>query len=180
MEVDKNMAEPVRNDGPLSNMRFPQSPVSVRTGPVPATRVETDSSRALPEAAEPHAPIGEWPEGSGYGRVFQSHADEGPRTVENLKGDFGNAAKKAGTFMRDRLREARRRFEVIRGRAQSGELQEDLRERADDLMETAQRQARWARSRTEYYANRNPMQFIAVAAAGAFVFGFLLRMWREE
>jgi ElaB/YqjD/DUF883 family membrane-anchored ribosome-binding protein len=184
MEVDKNMAEPVRNDEPLSSMRFPQSTASgesLRTGPVPVTRVDTLGDRTLPETAEPHAPIGEWPEGSGFDDDLRTDSyDAGSSTVENLKENLGNAAHKASNFLQGRARAARRRLEVIRGRAQSGELQEDLRARANDLAQTAQRQARVARSRAEFYARNYPVQFIGAAAAGAFAVGFLLRMWRDE
>ncbi len=177
------MAEPVRNDEPLSSMRLSES--SPRPGPVPVTRTPADTAGLLPERAT-DKPLGEWPR-----ETLDDLRDEPemrePGTFDNLKEQGANAldtlrekARPVTDFVQDRVADARHRFRIIRGRVESGELQDDLRDRASELSGEASRKAREARSRAEFYARNYPLQFIGGAAVAGFVIGFLLRMWRDE
>jgi len=69
---------------------------------------------------------------------------------------------------------------VIRGRAATGELKENVSERVSEVADETSRQGRLMGGRADYYAHNYPLQFIAGAAATGFVVGFLLRMWRDE
>jgi ElaB/YqjD/DUF883 family membrane-anchored ribosome-binding protein len=179
MEVKNNMAEPVRNDEPLSSLRFPQNEESARPGPVPVTRsVDPAGTRTLPETAEPHAPLGEWPEqGSGGALDWR---ETGAEKMDEVRENLENAYDRAGNFVRGRMRVVRARAGVLKSRIESGELQETVRARAEDLRDTASRQARMARQRAEFYGRKYPLQVIGGVAAAAFLLGFVLRMWRDE
>ena len=166
MEMEGKMAEPVRNEEPLSNLRFPESP---KPGPVPVTRSADDPAALLPEHVT-DKPIGEWP----WERVDEQSSE--PSALDTIR----EKTRPIAEFVQDRVTDVRERVRVIRGRMESGELQEDVRERASDLAEEASRQARVARTRAEFYARNYPLQFIAGAAAAGFAIGFLLRMWRDE
>ena len=175
----KNMAEPVRNDEPLSSIRFPQSEPSTRPGPTPLERtLDPLATKALPETAEPHAPLGEWPEES-----FGEDSDRrglGAETVRDLREDLENAYCRASNFLRGRMRILRARTDLLKERVQSGELQETAHARAEEIRDTASRQVRLARARAEFYGHNYPLQVIAGVAAGAFLLGFVMRMWRDE
>ena len=181
------MAEPVRNDEPLSDIRFPET--SPRPGPVPVTRTPAETAGLLPERAT-DKPLGEWPRETLDGlreSRFEREEYSGESKFDDLKEQGANAldalrekARPVTDFVQDRVADMRYRFRVIRGRVRSGELQEDLRDRASDLSNEASRQARIARSRAEFYARNYPFQFIAGVAAAGFAIGFLLRMWRDE
>lgn len=180
MEVKNNMAEPVRNEEPLSSMRFPQSEESARPGPVPVTRsVDPVGTRTLPEMAEPHAPLGEWPEGS-LPRDDQDWRETGAEKMDEVRENLENAYYRASNFMRGRMRMLRGRAEVLKSRVESGELQDTVRARAGEMRDTASRQARMARAKAEFYGRNYPLQVVAGVAAGAFLLGFVLRMWRDE
>jgi ElaB/YqjD/DUF883 family membrane-anchored ribosome-binding protein len=179
MKMEDNMAEPVRNDEPLSDIRLPESP---RPGPVPVTRTGTESAGLLPERAT-DKPLGEWPRETLDDlrdiRMREDAAREsstGADTLNVLK----EKARPIADFMQHRVADMRHRFRVIRGRFESGELQSEVKDRASELSDEASRQARIARTRAEFYARNYPLQFIAGAAASGFVIGFLLRMWRDE
>lgn len=178
------MAEPVRNDEPLSSNRFPQSPSTTepaRPGPVPLVRpIDTLNSKALSESAEPHAPLGEWPKGTLRSERINEGDYSESGTAEVLRHRLEKVAQKTNSFVHDRITTVRSRFKSIRSRAESGELQNDLKERANELAETASRKASSARSRAELYARNHPVQFIAGSAATAFAIGFFLRMWRDD
>jgi ElaB/YqjD/DUF883 family membrane-anchored ribosome-binding protein len=183
METEPNMADPVRNDEPLSSMRFPET--SARPGPVPVTRTPADTAGLLPERAR-DKPLGEWPRET-LDDLRESRESREPGTLDNLKEQGANAldtlrekTRPVTDFVQDRVADARHRFRVIRGRVKSGELQEGLRDRASELGDQASRQARFARNRAEFYARNYPFQFIAGLAAAGFAIGFLLRMWRDE
>jgi|WetSurMetagenome_2_1015567.scaffolds.fasta_scaffold767495_1 ElaB/YqjD/DUF883 family membrane-anchored ribosome-binding protein len=183
METEPNMADPVRNDEPLSSMRLPET--EARPGPVPVTRTPTDTAGLLPERAT-DKPLGEWPR-----ETLDDLRDAGeprePNTVDNLKQKGASAldtlrdkTRPVADFVQDRVADMRYRLRIIRGRVESGELQGELRDRATEIGDEASRQARIARSRAEFYARNFPLQFIAGAAAAGFAIGFLLRMWRDE
>jgi len=177
------MADPVRNDEPLSSMRFPET--SARPGPVPVTRTPADTAGLLPEHAT-DKPLGAWPRET-LDDLRESRESRESDTLDNLKKQSANAldtlrekARPVTDFVQDRVADMRHRLRIIRGRVESGELQEELRDRASELGDEASRQARRARSRAEFYARNFPLQFIAGAAAAGFAIGFLLRMWRDE
>lgn len=183
METEPNMAEPVRKDEPLSSMRFPET--SARPGPVPVTSAPADSAGLLPERAT-DKPLGEWPRET-LDDLRGTGESQQPGTLDNLKEQGGNAldtlrekARPVTDFVQDRVADMRHRFRVIRGRVQSGELQDEMKDRASELTDEASRQARVVRTRAEFYARNYPLQFIAGAAAAGFAIGFLLRMWRDE
>ena len=201
MERDDNMAEPVRKDEPLSSMRFPDSPSSTgnaRPGPVPVERItestlseplvsgglasETiDTDHQLPERAT-SKPLGEWPQS---GRLTDRDLDPADfssttDTINNVVGAVVDRAKQIPGFMSDRMVDLKRKFRVIRGRVESGELQGEIKDRASELADEASSKARYARSRAEFYARNYPLQFIGGAAAVGFVVGFLLRLGRDE
>ena len=182
METEPNMAEPVRNDEPLSSMRFPET--SARPGPVPVADGPANSAGLLPERAT-DKPLGEWPR-----ETLDEIRDlrtPGESKIEDLKEQGASAidtlrekARPVTNFVQDRVADMRHRFRVIRGRMRSGELQDEIKDRATELSDEASRQARIARTRAEFYARNYPLQFIAGAAAAGFAIGFLLRMWRDE
>lgn len=176
MEMEDNMAEPVRDDEPLSSTKFPESPS--RPGPVPVVAEPADVAGLLPERAT-DKPLGEWPaETIRDLRVsrFRTTGD----AVGNALGVAVHTARQIPEFMQDRASDLRHRFRLIRGRVKSGELQDELKERASEITDEASRQARVARTRAEFYARNYPLQFIAGAAAAGFVIGFLLRIGRDE
>jgi ElaB/YqjD/DUF883 family membrane-anchored ribosome-binding protein len=179
MELDKNMADPVRSDDSLSSMRFPEtpsSPGSSRAGARTVSTIDTVNDQyALPERAT-DKPLGEWPEGTFPRRRYHAAA-------ENAGGRLGSVvsrAKQIPEFMSDRMQDLKRRFRLIRGRASESDVAENLRAKASDAADAASRTARQARSRADYYAHSYPIQFIAAAAATGFFVGFLLRLGRDE
>lgn len=95
--------------------------------------------------------------------------------AENIGSAVGNAVENART----RLQEMKERFTVIRGRAQR-DLSTKASEVADELKQQAQRTVSDARTRAEHLARRNPLEFIAAAAAFGFVMGIVLRLWRDH
>jgi ElaB/YqjD/DUF883 family membrane-anchored ribosome-binding protein len=125
----------------------------------------------------PHEPLGTWPADSGYDSGRYSNAGG---SVGTAIGTAMNRARRFPSYMQDRAEDLRRRFRVIRGRAATGELKEDVSERVSEVADETSRQVRLMRSRADYYAHNYPLQFIAGAAATGFVVGFLLRMWRDE
>jgi ElaB/YqjD/DUF883 family membrane-anchored ribosome-binding protein len=164
------MAEPVRKDKGLRPMRVPESPT--RQGPVSAKVSGEDVAGLLPAQAT-NKPLGEWTrealEDLRQSRAWSQKQANPFRAVREKVRPLTN-------FMQDRASDARHRFQVIRGRVQSGELQG----RASDFADEASRHAQIARSRAEHYARNYPLQFIAAVAAAGFAIGFLLRMWRDE
>lgn len=173
------MAEPVRNDEPLSDFRFPES---TRPGPVPVTRAGADPAGLLPEHAT-DKPLGEWPrETLDDLRDIRRRedADRMLATGTDVLNHLREKARPVAQFVQDRAAHLRRRLRVIRGKLRSGELRDQVKGRASDLSDEASRQARIARSRAEFYARNYPLQFIGGAAAAGFAIGFLLRMWRDE
>jgi ElaB/YqjD/DUF883 family membrane-anchored ribosome-binding protein len=205
MERDDNMAEPVRKDEPLSSMRFPDSPSSTgnaRPGPVPVERI-TQSTPSEPlvsggigsETIEPDhqlpeqatsKPLGEWPQSSQRSNRDLDPADFSGTTtsvndtLNNVVSVVVDRAKQIPGFMSDRMVDLKRKFRVVRGQVESGELQGEIKDRASELADEASAKARYARSRAEFYARNYPLQFIAGAAAVGFVVGFLLRLGRDE
>lgn len=95
--------------------------------------------------------------------------------AENIGSAVGNAVESART----RLQEMKQRFTVIRGRTQR-DLSTKASEVAEDLKDQAQHTVIRARTRAELLARRNPFAFIAAATAIGFVFGIVLRIWRDH
>lgn len=159
------MAEPVRTE-PLSEMRFPE--------PVPAPPVLNelrpvgrDGSGTLP--ADPIS--GLLPESNVYNERGRDSA------LPNQAMDAINIAVDRARQTADVLRE---RFDDVRERLETGELQEDIRRRTEYLIERASERVRDIRERTQEYAERSPLQFIARVAIAGLAVGFVLRMWRDE
>lgn len=174
------MADPVRSDDTLSNMRSPETPLGSeprRSGvrPVTTSADILNERPALPERAT-QKPLGEWPEGSIPRGRYQGAA-------ENVGGRLGVAVDRARQlpgYMSERMQDLKRRFRVIRGRAGETDVANDLKQKAVGVADAATRTAEKARTRADHYAHHYPLQFIAGAAAAGFVVGFLLRMGRDE
>jgi ElaB/YqjD/DUF883 family membrane-anchored ribosome-binding protein len=179
MELDKNMADPVRSDDFSNSMRFPEapsSPGSTRTGPQAVFPADTlNPQYELPERAT-DKPLGEWPEGTFPRRRYHAAAENAGERL----GSMVNRARQLPDYMSDRMRDLKQRFRVLRGRAGDSDVANNLRQQASGVADAAARIARKASSRAEYYANNYPVQFIAAAAAMGFFVGFLLRMGRDE
>ncbi len=180
------MAEPVRNDEPLSSYEFPESP---RPGPVPVSRSTVENSAGLLPEQGTDKPIGEWtPEALDDLRHSRELREQSQRdAIDNIRESGANAfdtlrekARPITDFVQDRVSDMRHRFRIIRGRVRSGELQDEVKDRASNLADEASQQARIARNRAEHYARNYPLQFIGGAAAAGFAIGFLLRLWRDE
>jgi len=178
------MAEPVRNDEPLSEMRFPESPATTRTpgpGPVPVTGAAQPAG-LLPDTL-PDRPLGAWPETHEYDDRRLSNTGE---RVGSALGAVVNQTKELGGMMQDRMSELKQKFRVIAGRrsaeirGRASELTDEAQQKASELASEAKREARLWEFRARLYARRSPFQFVAGAAAAGFVIGFLLRMWRDE
>lgn len=167
------MADPLRNNRPLTTTVYPDPAAgSSATSPRP----NEDTAGLLPEHATDQ-PLGEWPrESRRVLRGTRARRREGRGTFDAMKQKVGPVAD----FMQSRAAELRRRFQVIQGRVKSGELREEMRDRASNLAGNATNRARKVRSRAEYYARNYPLHFIAGCAAAGFVIGFLLRMGRDE
>lgn len=203
------MAEPVRKDGPLSDLQFPESPGSTgnaRPGPVQVERrTEISGEQPLLPQNATDQPLGEWPaareerewqSGQRTGLLAEDlasarlpdrrmgdaalHGDKRYAASESVGDRVNFIVGRARHIVADRVSHLRRRFEVIRSRAERSDFPERLKERASEYAGEAQRQAAIYRNRAQRYANSNPLQFIAGAAAAGFVVGFLLRMWRDE
>jgi ElaB/YqjD/DUF883 family membrane-anchored ribosome-binding protein len=163
------MAERVFNEEPLSSSRSAAS--VTRYGPVPVKGEPADVAGLLPEHAT-QKPLGQWPRAT-LRELRRGRREERIRaTVDRVKPVVAK--------LQERLDELRHRFGVVRGRIESGELQEELRSRASYYGDEVTRRAREARARTEAYANEKPLQFIAGVAVAGFAIGFLLRMGRDE
>jgi ElaB/YqjD/DUF883 family membrane-anchored ribosome-binding protein len=185
------MAEPLRNDDPLSSMRFPES--SIKRGPRTVPPGEEEVAGYLPEQAT-DKPLGEWTAESledlresrlaqrrearamRRARLSQPVGVSEPSKVESVK----SRIRPLTDFVQNRASDVRHRFKVIQGRLRSRELQSEWKDRASELGGKASHHARNARSRAEYYARNYPFQFIGGAAAAGLAIGFLLRMWRDE
>ena len=172
-EMEGSMAEPALNEELLRSVGS-AVPAS-KPGPVPVTGAPADVAGLLPEQAT-DKPLGEWPPGiKAEGRL----ADTGD-AVGTVLGVAVHTVRQIPEFMQDRAAYLRRRFRIIRGRVKSGQLQDEMKDRASEVTDEASRQVRDLRNRAESYARNNPLHFIAGAAAAGFVIGFLLRMWRDE
>jgi ElaB/YqjD/DUF883 family membrane-anchored ribosome-binding protein len=194
-EEDKPMAEPVRNDEPLSNTRWPESPSS--TAPPSHVAVPTAADRValLPEDT-PSRPLGEWPYTDRTEAATPSRdkrLEDAGEAVGEVIGTVIHEAKELPGKIQDRVSDLRRRFRVIYGRGsrdlkqrayelgdRASELGVEAEERLSELSREARREARHWEFRARVYANRYPLKFIAGAATASFAVGFLLRLWRDE
>jgi ElaB/YqjD/DUF883 family membrane-anchored ribosome-binding protein len=174
------MAEPLRNDEPLSSMRFPESPGSSTLN---ATRSAAEPVALIPDTL-PDRPLGAWPEGV-RGTEERRLNNAGER-VGSALGKVVSQTREFGGIVQDRVSELKRKFRVIAGRRsaqvknRASELSDEAQHRASELADEARHQARMWEFRARLYARRSPFQFIAGAAATGFAIGFLLRMWRDE
>ncbi len=97
-----------------------------------------------------------------------------------------NQTRELGGMMQDRMSELKQKFRVIAGRRsaeirdRASDMTDEAQRKASELASEAKREARVWEFRARLYARRAPFQFIAGAAAAGFAIGFLLRMWRDE
>ena len=178
------MAEPVRNDDPLSEIRFPESPGTARTaspGPVPL-RTSAQPAGLIPDTL-PDRPLGAWPETDEDSNFRLRKASE---RVGSALGTVVNQSKEISGTVQDRVSELKRKFAVIAGRRsaeireRASDLSDSTQRRASELATEARREARLWEFRARMYARRSPLQFIAGVAFAGFALGFLLRMGRDE
>jgi len=181
------MAEPVRNDDPLSSMRFPESPAPATSaaGFVPVT-TPVEPAGLLPETL-PDRPLGAWPPGSRPGDARLEAAGE---RLGSALGTVVSQSREISGIMQNRMSELKKKFRVIAGRGsaeisaeikhRASELTDEAQQRASELAAEADREIRFWEFRARLYARRNPFQFIAGAAAAGFVVGFLFHLWRDE
>jgi ElaB/YqjD/DUF883 family membrane-anchored ribosome-binding protein len=196
MEEERPMAEPVRNDEPLSEMRFPESPGTRSTGPGPVPVANSAEPAGLLPDTLPDRPLGAWPPAvvgtedtdlrGPETRANQVNIENAGERVGSALGAVVNQTKEIGGMMQDRMSEVKRKFRVIAGRRstelkdRTAELTDEAQQRASELADQARREVRLWEFRARLYAQRSPLQFIAAAAAAGFAIGFLLRMWRDE
>lgn len=109
--------------------------------------------------------------------------------VQDTAEKIGTAVGTAVSVVRglpDRLQEMKRRFTVIRGRAQGGALDKatDLKDKAgetfNDLKDKAGERLIDARLRARRVAREYPLAVIAGAAGVGVIVGVLLRIWRDH
>jgi len=184
------MAEPVRNDEPLSSMRFPETPSARTTGPGPIRVGASAEPAGLIPDTLPDRPLGAWPddlrEDPFADSLEERRLNNAGERVGSALGAVVNQTKEIGGKVQDRMSDLKRKFRVIAGRRsaelkdRASELTDEAQQRASELASEARREARIWEFRARLYARRSPFQFIAGAAAAGFVIGFLLRMWRDE
>jgi hypothetical protein len=184
MEEENSMAEPLRKDEPLSAVRWPESPsnpVVVRERPL------------LPEDL-PSRPLGEWPHADITEAAVPPSADtrlqEAGEAVGSALGAVVNEAREIPGWLQhraqERITDLKRRFQVIRSQDPA-----DLKKRAEEfageaenkiveVARDARREAMHWKFRARVYARRDPLHFVAGAAAAGFAIGFLLRLWGNE
>ena len=191
---EKNMAEPLRDNEPLSDTRRTQSAderwtesVDGANNPNAIPRIRSVPAGLLPEDS-PSRPLGEWP----HDDITEAAAPESDRRVRSAGEAVGNAigiavsqAKDIPGRLQGGMEHLKRRFRVITGGGSAGsqlssELAGQAGDGASDAAREAQRRLRYWESRARHYAREYPLQFIAVAAASGFALGFLLRLGRDE
>ena len=181
------MAEPVRNNEPLSEMRWPET-VDGSNNPDALRHTRTEPVGLLPEDT-PSRPLGEWP----YSDITEAAAAEPDTRLENAGEVVGtaigmaiNQAKDIPGRLHDGVDNLKRRFRVITGGGSAGisrrasELTDDAADRVSEAADQALYQVRRWETRARHYAHHYPLQFLGSAAAAGFVVGFLLRLWRDE
>jgi ElaB/YqjD/DUF883 family membrane-anchored ribosome-binding protein len=141
---------------------------------VPVTGAPADVAGLLPQHAT-EKPLGEWP-----AEAFHEHRADRTWESSDVFHTFIYKARPMVESLQEQLLDLRHRLRIVRGRIESGELQDELKDRASVIADEASRQARLARTRAEFYARNYPLQFIAGAAVAGFAIGFLLRMGRDE
>jgi ElaB/YqjD/DUF883 family membrane-anchored ribosome-binding protein len=179
------MADPLRRDDPVNTI--PESASgseAIRPGPV-AVRSAAGANtiqdeRLLPETAT-DKPLGEWtPEALEDLRQARAEREEYDSYLSSVAQLLTSSARRVVRNAQDRAEDLRRRFELIRGRVQSGELQEDVREHTAEMADRASERIRYARYQMRYCAQKYPLHFVAGTAVAGFAIGFLMRMWRDE
>jgi ElaB/YqjD/DUF883 family membrane-anchored ribosome-binding protein len=180
MEEEISMAEPARNQDPLSSTQWPEAPSNPGVSPgVPARP-------ALPETATGR-PLGEWP----YTEMTEA-AVGGPGQERKLHGAGETVGNVLGTVVHEarelpgRMRDLKRRFQVISGRKtaelkqRASELGDEAESKVAESKREAHRELLQWRLLARRYARREPFRFVAGAAMAGFAIGFLLGLWREE
>lgn len=177
------MAEPVRNNEPLSDTRWPET-VDGANNPNAIPRIRSLPTGLLPEDT-PSRPIGEFPptDATPQSETPLQNAGE---AVGNAIGVAVNQAKDIPNRLQDGVEHLKRRFRVITGGGAAGlsqrasELAGETGNRASEAADEFRHQVRHWESRARHHARHNPFQFVTAAAAAGFVVGFLLRLWRDE
>ena len=184
--MEGKMAEPVRNNEPLSDTRWPET-VDGANNPDAVPRIVSPPT-LLPEDT-PSRPIGEWP----HSDITEAAAHERDTRLESAGEAVGtaigvaiNQAKDIPNRLQDGVSHLKRRFRVITGggsaalKLRPSELADEAGDRASEFADEAKQQARRWETRARRYAHHYPFQFIASVAAAGFAVGFLLRLWRDE
>jgi ElaB/YqjD/DUF883 family membrane-anchored ribosome-binding protein len=161
------MAEPLRTE-PLSEMRFPEPAAAPPQAGNEFGPASGDGSRTLP------------PGDTVTGLLPESNVVELSGRNSGITDQAVEAINTAVDRARQPAERVKDRIDDVRERLESGELQEDVRKRAEYLAGEVSDRARELRSRTQHYARQYPLKFIAGAAAAGFALGFVLRMWRDE
>ena len=179
------MAEPVRNNDPLSDMRWPET---VDGSNNPNAMRPNEPIALLPEDT-PSRPLGEWP----YSDITEAAVPETDTRLHNAGEAVGtaigtvvNQAKDIPNRLQGGVEHLKRRFRVIAGGGSAGlaqrasDLTGEASDRVAELAAETKAQAWLWETRARHYARNYPLQFIGSAAAAGFTIGFLLRLWREE
>ncbi len=139
--------------------------------------------RPLPPAPEPIVvrepdpeplPARELPAGAPRAELPAERQQTLNQAAEKVGNVIGTAVERARELPR-KVVEIRERLNIQRERTR-----EDMAAAASDMKENARHRMLQVRARTRLWAQENPLQMIAVGAAGAFVLGFLLRIWRSN
>lgn len=183
------MAEPVRNDEPLSSMRWPESPSS-EAAPRPSGVPSSVQPAALLPEDTPSRPLGEWPRSditeAAIPRSTERRLENAGEAVGQAIGTVIHEARELPGRVQGRMSDLKKKFKVISGRGsadlkqRASELSDEAQEKLSELSHEARREARHWEFRARLYACRFPLQFIAGAAAAGLAIGFLLRLWRDE
>ena len=184
------MAEPVRNDEPLSGTRWPESPSGT---PRPAPLKSSAAEPAVPPAAllpedTPSRPLGEWPHADMTEAAIpeETRLQNAGEAVGTALGTVVSEARDLPGRLQDRMHYLKQRFRVISGRGsaeikeRASELTDDAERKIVEVAHEAGREARQWQFRARLYARRYPFHFVAGAAAAGFAIGFLLGLWRTE
>jgi ElaB/YqjD/DUF883 family membrane-anchored ribosome-binding protein len=184
MEEENSMAEPVRNDDPLSAIRWPETPSNS------SVRSEAPTPPLTPEQNAGYS-VGEWPhrqmtEAAVVPVSDDSRLHDVSEAVGTALGAVVNEARELPARLQGRMGELKRRFQVISGRGTA-----ELAERASEWSEEAESKIagtanearreifRW-QVRARLYARSEPFRFVAAAAIAGLSVGFLLGLWRDE
>ncbi len=119
-------------------------------------------------------PAGELPAGAPRAELPAERQQTLNQAAEKVGNAIGTAVERARELPR-KVVEIRERLNVTRTRTR-----EDVATAASDIKENAHQRVLQLRTRTRLWVQENPLQTIALGAAGAFVLGFVLRIWRSH